>query len=146
MNTLRDLVEDHPPLVLSEDVTVLQAVRFLTEKRIGAVPVLAGDRLVGVFSERDLMTRVVVPGLDPGQVRLRDVMTRNLVVAESSDTIARAIQKMHAAHCRHLPVIENDKLKSFISLRDVLEADRNEKAHEIEWMTEYIQYIPPHRK
>jgi CBS domain-containing protein len=146
MKSLQAIVSGHDPLVLAEDMSVLEAARFMSEKRIGAVPVLSGDRLVGVFSERDLMTRVFVPGLDARSLPLRDVMTKNLVVADASDTIPQAIAKMRSAHCRHLPVVLGGKLIAFISLRDLLEVERTEKDEEIQWMTQYIQYVPPRLK
>jgi CBS domain-containing protein len=143
MKSLQELIPGHGPLVLADDVSVLDAARFMSEKKIGAVPVLEGDRLVGVFSERDLMTRVFVPGLDATKVLLRDVMTKNLVIADAADTVPQAIAKMRQAHCRHLPVVLGGKLVAFISLRDLLEVERSEKDEEIQWMTQYIQYVPP---
>ena len=80
MNTLHSIVRGRPLYSLHQHWTVLEAARYMTEKKIGAAAVVDGNRVVGVFSERDLMTRVVVAGRQADQLCVSDVMTREVVV------------------------------------------------------------------
>ena len=143
MRKVGDIVAGRTLLFVEDGLTVHETARFMAEKGIGAVPVLADNRLVGVFSERDLMTRVVVPGRDPKRTPVRDVMTRDLVVAEMTESTQECQTKMVARGCRHLPVVASDRLVGFLSLRDLLRSDLDEKVEEIAMMTHYIQYVPP---
>lgn len=143
MKKVGDIVRGRQLLYVQDDSTVYSAACFMADKKIGAVPVLADLRLVGVFSERDLMTRVVCPGLDAHTTLIRDVMTLDLVVAAPDDTHHDCIAKMAARGCRHLPVVNKDQILSFLSLRDLLTVDLEEKTEELAMMTHYVQYIPP---
>jgi CBS domain-containing protein len=115
----------------------------MTERRVGAVSVLEGTRLVGILSERDIMGRVVARQLDPDRTRVGDVMTRDLVVAQSGDSHEDGLRKMKQAGCRHLPVVEGDRLLGMIAQRDLLAVDLSEKDEEIRWLNAYIHFIPP---
>ena len=143
MKKVVQIVEGRELLHLHDKMTVFEAAKFMSEHKIGAAPVLSGKRLVGVFSERDLMTRVVVPGLDAIKTLVTDVMTRDLVVAGPEDTHEECVSKMQKRGCRHMPVVQQGRLLGFLSLRDLLRVDLEEKAEELAMMTHYVQYIPP---
>jgi CBS domain-containing protein len=143
MKTVGEIVRGRGMLFVRSQSSVYEAAQFMTQSRIGAVPVLDGERLVGVFSERDLMTRVVVPGLDPRRTPIMDVMTRDLVVAEPDDTWDTAVAKMVQRGCRHLPVVRAEHLLGFLSLRDLLQVEIEEQAESLAMMTHYVQYFPP---
>lgn len=123
--------------------TVIDAVKIMVGHDVGALPVLDGDRLVGVFSERDLMKRVIVQGLDPRTTRIADVMTRELWAAEVTDDHTVAMKIMSEQRIRHLPVLAGGNLTGFISLRDLLRLELEGKDHEIKSLTDYIHYVPP---
>jgi CBS domain-containing protein len=123
VRTLGELVEGKPIFALHQNLTVRQAAQHMASKKIGAVPVVEGGRLVGVFSERDLVTRVVAPALDPGKVTIGQVMTRNLVIAELHETYEVALERMLQGHIRHLPVVEGGRLVGFVSFRDLVVQD-----------------------
>jgi len=123
--------------------TVREAARYMSDRRVGAVAVLQGDRLSGVLSERDIMSRVVARGLDPDAVKVGEVMTRDLVVASASDSNEDGVRKMKQAGCRHLPVIQGDRFLGMVSLRDLLQVDLSEKDEEIRLLSAYIHYVPP---
>jgi CBS domain-containing protein len=125
------------------DQAVREVARYMTERRVGAVAVLEGTRLVGILSERDIMGRVVAKGLDPDRVKTGEVMTRDLVVAGASDSHEDGLRKMKQAGCRHLPVVEGDRLVGMVSQRDLLQIDLSEKDEEIRWLNAYIHYTPP---
>jgi CBS domain-containing protein len=125
---------------------VREAARYMTERRVGAVCVLEGSRLVGVLSERDIMGRVVAAGLDLDRTTVGEAMTRDLVVAEASESHEDGLRKMKQAGCRHLPVVEGDKLLGMVAQRDLLQVDLSEKDEEIRWLNAYIHFIPPVRE
>ena len=143
MKTIGSLVADRDIYHLSADLSVREASRYMTERRVGAASVLEGSRLVGILSERDIMARVVAKGLDPDRTRVGDVMTRDLVVANVSDTHEDGLRKMKQAGCRHLPVVQDDRLVGMVAQRDLLQIDLTEKDEEIRWLNAYIHFIPP---
>src|SRR5262245_15764296 len=143
MKTIGSLVADREIYHLALDMSVREASRYMTERRVGAVSVLEGSRLVGILSERDIMGRVVAKGLDPDRTRVADVMTRDLVVAEGADTHEDGLRKMKQAGCRHLPVVEGDRLVGMVAQRDLLQIDLTEKDEEIRWLNAYIHFVPP---
>ena len=143
MKTIGSLVADREIYRLTADMSVRDASRYMTERRVGAVSVLEGSRLVGILSERDIMGRVVAKGLDPDRTRVSDVMTRDLVVANCADTHDDGLRKMKQAGCRHLPVVEEDRLGGMVAQRDLLQIDLSEKDEEIRWLNAYIHFIPP---
>ena len=144
MKTIGVLVAGRAELYhLGADQSVRDAARYMTERRVGAVSVLEGTRLVGVLSERDIMARVVAAGLDLDRTKVGDVMTRDLVVGEATDSHEDGLRKMKQAGCRHLPVVQGDSLVGMVSQRDLLQVDLTEKDEEIRWLNAYIHFIPP---
>ena len=143
MQTIRHLMQDKKILAVEAEATVLEAARYMSKHVVGAVPVVKSGKILGMFTERDLMTRVVVPGKDPSTTPVLDVMTREVVTAGPDERRSRCIALMTANHCRHLPILENDRLLGTISLRDLLVEDVEEREEEVKRLTEYVQYVPP---
>jgi CBS domain-containing protein len=143
MNTVGNIVKGREVYTVQRSQTVLEAVRFMVEKSVGAVAVLNGDRVVGIFSERDLMKRVVAKGLDPKQIRVEEVMTRNIVAANPEESYESCLAKMQAHGIRHLVIASGDRLVGVISLRDLMLLDIEEKSAEIAMMNAYLHYVPP---
>jgi len=137
------LARKRPLHILQSSASVLDAAVLMVEHNIGAVPILEGDRLVGVFSERDLLRRVIAKGLSPGDTRVSDVMTTELVTVDIKDNDAICLKKMTEHKCRHLPVIESDRLVAFLSARDLMKAQVEGMRLEIQTLTDYIYYVPP---
>ncbi|HWX25265.1 MAG TPA: CBS domain-containing protein, partial [Vicinamibacteria bacterium] len=106
MRTLGDVVSGRELYFAKVDQSVRDVARYMSERRVGAVAVMDGDRLAGIVSERDLMGRVVAPGRDPEATLVADVMTRELVFARKADTHEEGLRRMKQAGCRHLPVVE----------------------------------------
>ena len=138
MKTVGAITRGRPSFRVDASMTVLQAARYMTEKKIGAVCVVDGDRLAGVLSERDLMSRVLASEQNPKAIRVADVMTKNLVIAEADETIEACVERMMTAGVRHLPVVEKQKLLGMISIRDLLLHEVDEKEFEMKMMTTYI--------
>jgi CBS domain-containing protein len=140
-----DIVRGRPTYFVVESDAVLEAARYMTEHRIGAVPVL-DDRYrpgvfvdqVGFFSERDLMTRVVAAGLDPAQTTVGEVMTEKVVVLDPQSTCREAVAIMNRRHIRHLPVLAGKQLLGTVSIRDLQEAEADAREEEIRFLDDYI--------
>jgi CBS domain-containing protein len=143
MNTVGNIVKNREVFTLQRGQNVLEAVKFMVEKGIGAVAVLNGDRLVGIFSERDLMKRVVAKGLDPQTLKIEQVMTSNLVTAHPDESYESCLAKMQSHSIRHLVIASGDRLVGVISLRDLMMIDIKEKSAAIEMMNAYLHYVPP---
>lgn len=142
MNSIKQLLEHRSLFSVNKDSTVQAAAEYMAQNNIGAVPVMQDTLLVGIFSERDVINRVIAKNLTPQATRVADVMTTNLVVAESDETSDDCLRKMKAANCRHLPVVEGEALVGFISLRDLLQVEISEKDDKIEFLNNYMFHIP----
>jgi CBS domain-containing protein len=111
------------PLILGPEATVAEAIELMREHREGCVFVEDEKRrLIGVVTERDVSTRVVVRGRDPGKTALDQVMTPNPVTLLRDDPLAWALHRMGVDGHRHLPVLDDDRLIGFLSARSVLQA------------------------
>lgn len=143
MMHIKELIADRSVFTVDKGSTVLAAAEFMAEKNIGAVSVMDGSRLVGIFSERDMISRVIAKGLHPATTSVSSVMTTNLVVASSDETYESCLRKMKQANCRHLPIVEGDKLVGFISLRDLLQVEINERDDKIQFLNDYMFHVPP---
>jgi CBS domain-containing protein len=142
MMSVKELISNRSVYTVDKSVSVQSVVEYMAQKSIGAVSVMDGDRLVGIFSERDVINRVVAKGLNPGATDVSAVMTTNLVVASADETYESCLRKMKQASCRHLPVVEGDKLVGFISLRDLLLVDISEKDDTIQFLNNYMFHVP----
>jgi CBS domain-containing protein len=120
-------------------VSVREAVVVMNQERIGSVVVVDGARLIGIFTERDVLTRVVAAARDPGTVRVGEVMTRTLVVIDRETTVRQAMSLMTAKRCRHLPVLAAGKLVGMISIGDLMQWMIRDKEREIDDLNDYIQ-------
>jgi CBS domain-containing protein len=110
-----------PLVTVGPGATVMQAVQIMAEESIGAIAVTEGNRLVGMFSERDLMLRVVQGKRDPERTQVRDVMTSPVETIARESTADDALKVMHDKYIRHLPIVDrNGALCGMISIRSLL--------------------------
>lgn len=143
MDTVGNLVAGREVYTVQVGQSVYEVVRYMVEKNIGAVAVLEGDRVAGIFSERDLMTRVISPELNPRQVTVKEVMTRNLITAAPQESYETCLARMQKHSIRHLVVADGDRIVGVISLRDLMSIDIQQKSAEIQMMHAYLHYVPP---
>lgn len=143
MKRLRDIIAGQSVFCLPRGTSCLEAARYMAERHLGAVPVLEGDLVVGIFSERDLMSRVVARGLDPKITPIGQAMTKEIVVGEANEAVETALAKMKQMNVRHLPVIDGNQLIGMASLPDLLLLEVTLKDEEIKLLHDYIHYIPP---
>lgn len=144
--TVGEIVEGRTAYFVLESDSVLDVARYMTEHQIGAVSVLskgyqppALTDQVGIFSERDLMTRVVAQGLDPASTKVSQVMTKKVVVLSQDHTYQEALSIMEQLHIRHLPVAVGKQMAGCISIRDLLEAEAETHKAEVEFLDDYIE-------
>ncbi len=123
---------------IPEDATVLDAARAMTEHRIGALVVTRGDKVVGIFTERDLLNRVVSVALAPAVTLVRDVMSSPVVCCTPQTTRAECRTVMRNRRLRHLPVVQDDRLVGIVSIGDVLEAAEADQQATIKHLYEYL--------
>jgi CBS domain-containing protein len=140
MGRLVSILQRRSPVVylLSPEQTVAEAVRVMAENHIGVVPILERDRLVGIFSERDLLRRVIAKGRHLEKTSLGEVMTPDPVTAMPDEDRKSAIQKMQAVGCRHLPIVVHDRVIDMLSMRDLLFVEIEERDQEIAALRGYI--------
>lgn len=143
MRRLEELIRGRGLYVAQKDQTVHDVARLMASKRIGAIPVLSGQCLVGIFSERDLLTRVVAAGLNAQTTTVEQVMTRDVVVAEADEASEVALARMKQAGVRHLPVVAQGQLIGIVSLRDLLLAELEVKSLVLRKIGAAVQYVPP---
>ncbi len=130
------------------DHSVLEVARYMAQRNIGGVAVLekqtdGSERLAGVFTERDLMMRVMARGQDPSATLVHKVMTPNPVVVDENEDVGNCLRVMRQANCRHLPVVAGGRLVGMISLRDLLELELADRSDEADMMRSYIHSVPP---
>jgi CBS domain-containing protein len=123
IRSIRTIVAGQTPITAVKTSSVLAAARVMKQHNIGAILVLDGTRLIGIFTERDALFRVLAAGLDPSATRLADVMTRQPQTIHPDEPFLRALRTMHEGKFRHLPVVEYDRPLGMVSVRDALDED-----------------------
>lgn len=111
-----------PPVLVSPNTTVLEACERMQKANVGAVAVVESDKLVGIFTERDVMNRVVTQRRAPDTTAVSEVMTQDVISARRDMRYGDALQMMVGKHFRHIPVVdEHDKVTGMLSVRDLYE-------------------------
>ena len=139
MSGVRDILQDRELFHVEENDTVANVVRRMAEIRVGAILVLEGEQLRGVFSERDLMKRVVLAKLDPELTPVKDVMSTDIATIDETASLEEAMEAMHAHNCRHLPVTRGARVVAFLSMRDLMHHELARKTEELDHMQAYIR-------
>ncbi len=139
MSLVRELLQQRNSLFyVEEGDSVATVVRRMAELSVGAIMVMGGGELRGVFSERDLMRRVVLEGRDPERTAVHQVMTTSVATIEDSATVEQAMEAMQTHGCRHLPVMSGGAVAGFLSMRDVIHHELMQKTEELHHMQAYI--------
>ncbi len=122
MNTVRHIlqVKGYDVWSTTPRMTVYDALRMMADKNVGALLVMEGEKVVGIFSERDYARKVVLLGRSSKETLVSEIMTSKLITIHPDQTIEEAMELMTNKRVRHLPVIENDHLLGMISIGDVL--------------------------
>jgi CBS domain-containing protein len=139
---IAEIIEGRPLYHAATSESVRDVARRMADWNVGAIAILDEDKLVGVFSERDLMIRVVAAGLDPDGTAIDTVMTKEIAVAAPAENIDDALGKMSSINCRHLPVVDRGKLIGMLSLRDLLLIDDEHQRRKASFLKELVTYSP----
>lgn len=145
MKVVSDIISGRDTYCVPIGTTIQDTIRFMTEKNVGAVVIvddLNSRRLLGVFSERDLMKRVALPGLDAKQTKVDEVMTRNVAVGLSNESYEACLDRMKKIGSRHLPIVDGERLIGMVSMRDLMQVNIDDKDEEIKMMNAYIHDVP----
>lgn len=141
MTLIKNVVCQREPYFVRDSATVMDAAEFMASRNIGAVCVLDdGDRLRGIFSERDLLQRVIVAGLDPSTLPIKDVMSEPRAVISCDETPHDALERMDQVGSRHLPVMDGDRWVGMLSMRDIMRVELSEQGAELRLLHDYIQH------
>jgi len=138
MSRVRDIIHNRDLFFVEEQQTVAQAARKMADLHVGAILVLKDNQLSGVFSERDLMNRVVLACREPANTPVGEVMTREIATVDDVATIEEAMEAMQTHNCRHLPVMREAQVVGFLSMRDLMKYELVRKTEEWDHMRAYI--------
>jgi CBS domain-containing protein len=129
--TIRSIIEGHELVTAQKNTPVREAARLMKEHNVGAIMVVDGEKLVGVFTERDALFRVVADGRDAGTTELGAVMTSNPKTVEADSPFSLALQMMYEGGFRNVPVVENGRPVGLVSARDALGPELKEFVFEM---------------
>ena len=148
MKKIHELLGDRKAFSVKPTMTVHQAVEYMCARKIGAVAVCENNKVIGVFSERDLMRRVVLLGLDAHATPVAEVMSHPVVSVLRDENHSTARSLMMGRNFRHLVVVdESDQLQGFVSMRDLIEEDLNESRELVQKLNDdyYEENFQPSR-
>lgn len=139
---IADVIAGQIPLVARPDISVRAAARLMAERSVGALLMVRDNTLVGIFSERDVMNKVVAAGLDPDQTAVSEVMVRHVVTISPERRLAEALHMMREGFFRHVPVVDaQNRPLGMVSARDALSGDLADFEQEIRRMDEIEEII-----
>jgi CBS domain-containing protein len=140
MKTMGHFLADNNRQIYSvrPDTTVREALELMAQKNIGALLVLDGETLAGIFSERDYARKVVLKGKSSNDALVKDIMTAEVITVESTQNIDHCMQVMTDHHIRHLPIMEQQQVKGLISIGDVVKEMMAHQKTIIEQLHSYI--------
>jgi CBS domain-containing protein len=140
MTTVRSVLQSKGSDIWStaSDTLVFDALKVMAEKNVGALLVMEGNQLIGIFSERDYARKVVLKGESSHNITIRNVMTSGVISVTPDQSIEDCMALMTGKHIRHLPVLENSKLVGMISIGDVVKAIISQHEDTIKQLENYI--------
>jgi CBS domain-containing protein len=140
MRPIRQLLDakSHEIFSVSPNASVFDALNILAETDVGALLVMDGDRMVGIFSERDYARRVVLQGKSSRETQVREVMTERIVCVQPNQTVEEAMAMMTEVRCRHLPVVEHGRVIGVVSIGDLVKEIISEQEFLIQQLETYI--------
>jgi len=141
MMLIRDVIRNREPYSMKPSASVQDAAEFMAARNVGAVCVVDEEgKLLGVFSERDVVKRVVLQRSDPTSIRVGDVTSELRAVIRCDETPHQALERMELIGTRHLPVVDGERWVGMLSMRDLMRVELSEQGDEIKLLHEYIQH------
>lgn len=123
---------------ISPNATVLEAIKIMADKGVGALVVAEDEKVVGIFSERDYTRKIALMERSSNITLVSDIMTSKVISVSLNNTVEECLNLMTDRHLRHLPVLENEKLVGFISIGDLVKAAMEDQRVLIEQLQQYI--------
>jgi CBS domain-containing protein len=127
---------------VSPESTVFDALKLMAEKNVGALVVMEGERLAGIFSERDYARKIILKGKASKDTYVSEIMSTKLTFVRLAQSVEECMALMTDKRIRHLPVLDEDKLVGVISIGDVVKAVISEKEFMIKQLENYITGVP----
>jgi CBS domain-containing protein len=135
---------DEKPAAAGPAWTVAEAIQLMLAHRVGAVAVVEGNRVVGIFTERDVMSRFALSGRDPGKIPVSEIMTAPVETIPPDTSPGDAFALMVGRHFRHLPIVDGSgKLLGILSIRNLLEAQVEDLRQQLDSMEQYVSNDSP---
>ena len=140
MRTVRQLLESKPAeiIAISPDAPVIDAIRLMAERRVGALVVMEGARLAGILSERDYARKIVLQGRSSKATSVRDIMTAEVITVRPEDSSDHCMQVVTDKRIRHLPVMQGGDVIGVLSIGDLVRAVIEEQKQELDQLQRYI--------
>jgi len=140
MKSVKQLLEGKSKALftIAPDATVLDAMKLMAAKSIGALGVVEGERLIGILSERDYARKVILQGRNSSETLVRDIMTGQVITVGLEDRAFACMEKMTQMQFRHLPVVEGDKMIGMLSIGDLVKAVIDDQSQRIAALESYI--------
>lgn len=139
MKLFHKLSQTQKLVSLPPTATVLETIQLMSHRSVGAMLVMDGEELVGIFTERDLLNRVNSKGLDVKTVKLSDVMSKNVVTIDINASLEGCYAKMQDTKSRHVPIVNGNKVVGMVTMRNILEWLWKEIDEENVQLKQYIQ-------
>ncbi|MCP9759712.1 CBS domain-containing protein [Aquitalea sp. S1-19] len=146
MQTVRQLLAakaSRKLVYVGPEVSVLQALKVMAEENVGAVLVMGGGQVVGIFSERDYARRIILEGRSSASTLVQEIMTSKVICVTPAQTVADCMALMTERRIRHLPVMNGNEVEGIISIGDVVYATIAEQQFVIDQLVHYINSVPP---
>ena len=140
MKTVSDLLRAKPArlVAIRPDASVLDAIKLLAQEDIGAAIVMEGDRLAGIFSERDYTRKVILQGRSSNSTRVEEIMTKSVITVNPRTRTRECMQLMTDKQIRHLPVVDDKRVVGMVSIRDIVGDIIADQDFTIEQLEHYI--------
>lgn len=139
MKTVASILGNREIYTAKSGTILMNVVQFMAERNIGAIAIVSSDnKLLGLFSERDLLKRVIAVFKDPSKIFVDDVMTKSLITADPDTPMDIVLNKMKEINIRHMPIVKDGKLLGMVSIRDLMELETQEKAEELKYLNQYL--------
>ena len=140
MSTIADILahKKNDVVSISPDATVFDAIKLMADKNIGALLVMRGEKLLGIFSERDYTRKVVLRGKSSRETRVREIMPDEIFAAEPSSTVEECMRLMTEKRVRHLPVLDGQRVAGIVSIGDLVNWTISAQSQALDQMHDYI--------
>ena len=141
MSNVRDILNNKRNkqiYTIAPNITVFDALNIMAEKNVGALVVTEGEKVIGIFSERDYARKVILKGKSSKELTVADIMTTNVLFVTPDNTVEECMALMTEKHVRHLPVLENNTLIGLVSIGDVVKQIISDKNFRIKELERYI--------